>query len=138
MSGDRRIIEDLRMELERLQSATRNIERLINEVEEQVHREEPTDHQGHRILDIDIDRRRFINYTENHPVVRDRHGTEILIGDKVRCLTGRVYNSWSGVIYKISNSGARVMARGDNDRLISRAPNNVVIVESRHQNMIDE
>ena len=138
MSGDRRIIEDLRMELERLQSATRNIERLINKFNEQVNGEEPAIHQGHRILDIDIDRRCIINYTANHPVVRDRHGTEILIGDKVRFLTGEEYSSWSGVIYKISNSGARVMARDDNNKLISRAPNNVEIVAFRHQNMIDE
>ena len=60
------------------------------------------------------------------------------MGDKVRFLTVRGYNSWSGVIYKILNSWARVMARGDNNRLISRAPNHVVIVEFRHQNMIDE
>ena len=138
MNGDRLIIEDLRMELERLQSATGNIERLINEVKEQVNREEPANHQGHRIIDIDIDRGRIINYTENHPVVRDRQGTEIIIGDKVKFPTGGGYKSWSGVIYKVSNSGARVTARADNDRLISRAPNNVEIVEFRHQNMIDE
>ena len=138
MYGDRRIIEDLRMELERLQSASRNIERLINEFDEQVNRKEPESHQGHRILNIDIDRRRIINNTANHPVVKDKHGTEILIGDKVRFLTGGESSSWSGVIYKISNSGARVMARDNNNRLISRTPNNVEIVAFRHQNMIDE
>ena len=138
MNRDRLIIKDLRMELERLQSVTRNIERLIHEVEEQVNCKEPANHEGYRIIDIDIDRRQGINYTENHPVVRDRHGTEILIGDKVRFLTGGAYNSWSGDIYKISTSGARVTARDDNERLISRAPNNVEIVEFRHQSVIDE
>ena len=88
MNGDRRIIEDLRMELERLQSISRNIERLIDEFEEQVNCKEPANNQGHRILDVDIDQRRFINYTANHPVVKDKYGTEILIGDKVRFLTG--------------------------------------------------
>ena len=93
MNGDWRIIEDLRMELERLQSISRNIERLINKFEEQVNRKESANYQGHRTLDVDIDRRRFINYTANHPVVKDKHGTEILIGDKVRFLTGGRYNS---------------------------------------------
>ena len=51
---------------------------------------------------------------------------------------GGGYNSWSGVIYKVANSGTRVMARDDNNRLISREPNNVEIVAFRHQNMIDE
>ena len=100
--------------------------------------EEPANHQAHRIIHIDIDRRQGINYTENHPVVRDRNGTEILIGDEVRFLTGGAYNSWSGVIYKISNSGTRVTARDENGRPISRAPNKVEIVEFRHDSMIDE
>ena len=73
MNGDQRIIEDLRMELERLQSASCNIERLINELEEQENPEEPANHQGHRIIDVDINRRHIINYTANHPVVKDRH-----------------------------------------------------------------
>ena len=131
MNRDRLSIEDLRTELGRLQLATCNIERLIQETEEQVSHEEPAHHQGQRIIDIDIDRRQDINYTENHPIVRDRNGTEILIGDEVMFLTQGAYNSWSGVIYKVSSNGARVTARDNNRRSISRAPNNVEIVEFR-------
>ena len=97
MNGDRRIIEDLRMELERLQSATHNIERLINEVEEQVNCEEPANFPRHRIIDIDIDRRGFINYTENHPILRDRHRTDILI-QKPSNLQQNAMKGWKNIV----------------------------------------
>ena len=81
MNRERLSIEGLRTELERLHIAARNIERLLQEAEEQAH------HQEKRIIDIDIDRRRHINYRGDHPVVRDRNRIEFFIGDKVRFLT---------------------------------------------------
>ena len=119
--------------LERLQLATRNIERLIQEAEERANPGEPVGHQGHRVIDIDIDRRQGINYTGNHPVVRDTNRTEILIGNEVRFLTRGAYNSWTGNIYKISNTGTRVTARDDRGRSISRASSNVDVIEFRHE-----
>ena len=133
MNRERVNIEDLRTELERLQLVTRNIERLIQQAEEQAIPEEPVNHQGDRVIDIEIDRREGINYMGNHPVVRDVNGTEILIGDKVRFLTRGVYNSWTGIIYKISNNGARVTARDDRSRSISRAPSNEEVIEFRNE-----
>ena len=129
MNRDRLSIEDLRTELERLQIAARNIERLLQEAEEQANCKEQAHHKGERIIDIDIDRRQHVNYRGDHPVVRDRNGIEILIGDEVRFLTRGVYNSRTGVVYKVSCTGARVTARDNNGRSISRAPNNVEVVE---------
>ena len=133
MNRERVNIEDLRTELERLQLATRNIERLIQQAEEQAIPEDPVNHQGDRIIDIEVNRREGINYTGNHPVVRDVNGTEILIGDKVRFLTRGVYNSWTGVINKISSNDARSTARDDRSRSISRAPGNVEVIEFRNE-----
>ena len=70
MNRERVSIEDLRTELERLQLATSNIERLIQQAEEQVNPGEPVNHQGDRVIDIELDRREGINYTGNYPVVR--------------------------------------------------------------------
>ena len=111
MNRDRLSTEDLKTELERLQLVTQNIKRLIRQAEEEAIPENPVNHQGERIIDIEVDRREGINYAGNYPVVRDVNGTEILIGDKVRFLTRGVYNSWTGTVYKISRNGARVTAR---------------------------
>ena len=133
MNRDRVSIEDLRTELERLQLAIRNIERLIRQAEEEVIPENPVNHQGERIIDIEVDRREGINYAENHPVVRDVNGTEILIGDEERFLTRGVYNSWTGTVYKISRNGARVTAKDERSRSISKAPGNLEVLELRNE-----
>ena len=133
MNRERVSIEDLRTELERLQLATHNFERLIQQAEEQANPGEPVVHQADIILDIEIDRRAGINYTRNHPVVRDTNGMEILIGNEVRFLTRGVYDTWTGVIYKVSNNGARVTARYGRGRSISRAPCNIEVIEFRHE-----
>ena len=93
MNRDRLSIEELRTELERLQLAAQNIERLIHQAEERGQEQEQEQvqanpagaggRQGDVILDIDINRRADINYTENHPVVYDWSDNEILIGDTV-------------------------------------------------------
>ena len=132
MNRDRVSIEDLRTELERLQLAMRNIERLIRQAEEEVIPENPENHQRVRIIDIVVDRRERINYTGDHLVVRDVNGTEILIGDEIRFLTRGVYNSWTGTVYKISRNGARVTARDERSRSISRAPGNMEVIEFRN------
>ena len=133
MDRERVSIEDLIVELERLQLAAHNIERLIHQAEEQVNPVEPVVHQANRIIDIEVNRRANINYTGNHLVVRDTNDTEILIGDKVRFLTSGVYDSWTGVVYKVSSNGARVTARDERGRSISRAPSNVEVIEFRHE-----
>ena len=89
-------IEELRQELNRLRIAANNIERLITAAED---REEQPEDQRPR------------DYPHTHPVVRDRDGREIIIGDQVTFLTRGLFSSESGTVYKISSSGARVTAR---------------------------
>ena len=125
MNIDRLSIEELRSELQALQLAARNIERLIEQTEEELSRNDTANQQDNQRL---RDRRQNIVYRGNHPVVRDREGTEILIGDDVRFLTPGVHNSRTGTIYKVSNNGARVTARDNNERSVSRAPHNVTVL----------
>ena len=129
MNRDRLSVEDLRRELDRLLIATRNIERLIQEAEETVvNRNERAEQQRNQADRTTTDRRRNLNYREEHPVVRDRAGIEILIGDQVRFLTSGKHNSTTGVVYKISNNGTRVTARDSEGRSISRAPHNITVI----------
>ena len=65
--------------------------------------------------------------------MRDVNGTEILIGDEVRFLTSGVYNSWTGTVYKISRNGARVTAKDERSRSISKAPGNLEVLELRNE-----
>ena len=140
MNGNRLSIEELRVELERLQLAARNIERLIHQAEEEQEQQqeqaEPAE-AGNRqrtfIIDEEFNRRAGINYNEDHPVVRDWCDCEILIGDSIRFLTRGRYDSWEGVVYKISSNGARVTARDDRGRSISRAPRNVEVIAPRRE-----
>ena len=92
MDRDRLSIEDLKREIQALQIATRNIERLIEEAEEEAYCKETANYQENQATQRLRNRRQNIVYRANHPVVRDRKGTEILIGDKVRFLTHRVHN----------------------------------------------
>ena len=108
-------IEELRQELNRLRIAANNIERLITAAEDREEQEQPED-------------RRPRDYPHTHPVVRDRDGREIIIGDQVTFLTRGLFSLERGIIYKISSSGARVTARNQYRQSISRAPANVRIV----------
>ena len=137
MDRNRLSIEELRIELERLQLAARNIERLIHQAEEWDHEQQqeqanPTE-AGYRIIDEEFNRRAGIKYTEDHPVVHNWSDCEILIGDTVRFLTRGRYDSWEGLVYKISNNGARITARDDRGRSISRAPRNVEVIAPRQE-----
>ena len=102
-------IEELRRELYRLRIAAERIVNLLQTTEDR--RDRRTEH-----------------YIHSHPVVRDRDGTEILIGDRVIFLTRGLYSSRSGTIYKISSNGERVTSRDDRNRSISRAPHNVRVI----------
>ena len=66
-------------------------------------------------------------------MVHDWRNCEILIGDSIRFLTRGRSNSREGIVYKISNNGARVTARDDRGRSISRAPRNVEVIASRQE-----
>ena len=142
MNENRLSIEDLRIELERLQLAARNIERLIHQAEEdqeQQHQQEQANpaEAGNRhrtfVIEEEFNRRPRINYNEDHPVVFNSIGSEILIGDTIRFMTRGRYNSREGIVYKISDNGARVTARDDRGRSISRAPQNVLVVAPRQE-----
>ena len=139
MNRDRLSIEELRVELERLQLAARNIERLIHQAEEQYQEQqqeqanpaEAGDRQVDFMIDEEFNRRAGINYAKDHPVVHNWSDCEILIGDTVRFLTRGRYNSWEGVVYKISSNAMRITARDDRGRSISRAPRNVEVIAPR-------
>ena len=137
MNRDRLSIEDLRTEVERLQLAVRNIESLIHQAEEQEQEQANPAEAGYRqgdfIFDIDVNRRADINYTEDHPIVYDWSNNEILIGDTVRFLTRGRYDSWEGVVYKISSNGVCITARDNRGRSISRAPRNVEVIANRRE-----
>ena len=101
-------IDELRRELHRLRVAAEHIVNLLQNTE-------------------DRRNRRTDQYIHFHPVVRDRDGTEILIGDRVRFLTRGLYSSRTGVVYKISRNGERVTSRDERNLSISRAPYNLQI-----------
>ena len=111
-------IEQLRQELNRLRLEADNIERLLTaaQVQREVHNQPEEE-----------DRRPPI-YRHTHPVVRDREGVEILIGDQVEFITRGLFTSTRGVVYKIVDSGSRVTARDQFRRSISRAPHNVRVI----------
>ena len=139
MNRNRLSIEELRVELERLQLAAYNIEILIRQAKEEDQEQqqeeanpaEAGNRQRNFVLDEEFNRRAGINYNEDHPVVHDWCDCEILIGDTVWFLTRGRYDSWEGVVYRISSNGARVTARDDRGRSISRAPRNVEVIAPR-------
>ena len=142
MNENRLSIEDLRIELERLQLAARNIERLIHRAEEDEQEEqrqrreriisaEAVRVRRSNILEEDFPRRPRANYNEIHPVIFDGIGTEILIGDTIQFTSTGRYNSREGVVYRISRTGSRVTARDDRGRAISRTPLNVLVILPR-------
>ena len=107
--------EELLSELNRLRITTDNITRLLTTV--------PQDRQR-----TDRHTRRPPYYQHTHPVVRDREGTEIIIGDQVLFLTRGLFSSARGTIYKISGNGRRITARDLLHRPVSRAPHNVRVL----------
>ena len=110
-------VEELREELNWLRLATENIERIIERRNEE-ERETETEQEN----------RRGDNYPHNHPIVRDINGTEIIIGDRVEFVTRGLFNTTSGIVYKISASGTRVTSRDTLRRSVSRAPHNLRII----------
>jgi len=113
-------IEELRAELNRLRVATENIERLIAQPSNEDREEEPRQERPPA-----EENRRGNNYRYNHPVVHDVDNVEIIIGDRVRFVTRGLFNTSSGVVYKITPSGTRVTSRDTLGRSISRAPHNL-------------
>ena len=111
-------IRVLQQELNRLRLAADNIERIINTAQRQEEQDIPEAERN----------RRPTNYRHNHPVVRDRDGIEILIGDQVEFLTRGNYSSTRGVVYKIAGNGSRVTARDQSRQPISRAPRNIRVI----------
>ena len=112
-------IEDLQEELRRLRITANNIEWILQTARDQNRQEE-----GENIRVNPADRRGQ-DYQHNHPRIFDSEGTEILIGDTVTFLTRGLFTSTSGIVYKVSQSGNRVISRDSFRRAISRAPHNL-------------
>lgn len=75
MNRNNQDIAELREELDRLRIAADNIERIINDAQEET-------------ITVQANRdRRPRGYRHTHPVVHDTEGVEILIGDQVQFVT---------------------------------------------------
>ena len=74
--------------------------------------------------------RRNQQYPYQHPVVRDREGVEILIGDNVHFFRRVLYSWRRSIVYKILSKGARVTAWDNQYRPISRALQNLQVIQS--------
>ena len=116
---NRRItIEDLRSELARLSIASKNIERAIRELENQ---------------DQQQQQRRQDEIQDKVPQslrngAKDRDGTPIRIGDRVRFLTKGAYSSTEGIVNRFSRNFVRVFALDSDGFEIPRAPKNVRVI----------
>ena len=97
-------IEQVRRELKRLRIITNNLERILDNVE--------ADTKPQR-----EDTWRPPHYVHQHPVVRDKDGVEILIGDTANFVSRGLYNTTSGIVYRFSASGNRVLSRDSCRRL---------------------
>ena len=115
MNRENQELAELREDLERLRIAANNIERIINNAQEET------------VVQVNQDRRPP-GYRHNHPAVYNNEGTEILIGDQVQFVTRGLFTSTRGVVYKISPSSNRVTARDNLRRSISRAPHNLKVI----------
>ena len=115
-----RDIKEVRRELNRLRIITNNLERILDNVEN-----EPKPQRE--------ETRRPPHYVHQYLIVRDINGVEIFIGDTVNFVSRGLYNTTSGIVYRFSALGSRVIARDSRIRPISRAPHNLRVVLNQVQ-----
>ena len=124
----RSIIDDLRLELKKLNIASRNIENSILLLEQQ----EKVQHQEQQQQQQQQQQRRDKVPTNRRPTPdlcpRDRDGIEIRIGHRVRFLTKGVYPSTEGVVNRFSRNSAQVFALDCEGIEVPRAPKNVRVL----------
>ena len=105
-------IENLRIELEKLTIASRNIERAIRELEVQ-DQQQPVGQGASAVVDGPL----------------DRDGNEIRIGYTIIFLTKGKFNATRGTVTRFSKNNVRVFASIENGTEVSRSPRNVRVVE---------
>ena len=123
----RSIIDDLRLELKKLNIASRNIENsilLLEEKEKEQHQEQQQQQQQQQRRDK-VPTNRCLT-PDLCP--RDRDGIEIRIGHRVRFLTKGVYPSTEGVVNRFSRNSAQVFALDCEGIEVPRAPKNVRVL----------
>ena len=122
----RSIIDDLRLELKKLNIASRNIENsilLLEEKEKEQHQEQQQQQQQQRRDKVPTNRCPTPDLCP-----RDRDGVEIRIGHRVRFLTKGVYPSTEGVVNRFSRNSAQVFALDCEGIEVPRAPKNVRVL----------
>ena len=116
MNNDNNLVRILTKQIRELRIAANQIERTLERHLEE--RQRPAEENQDR-------------GPPTNPLVQDRDGDDIHIGDQVIFLTRGLYNSTTGRVYKVSSTGSRVTARDDSARSISRRPNNVWIINAQ-------
>ena len=113
MNNDNNLVRILTKQIRELRIAANQIERTLERhLEERQRQSEENQDRG----------------PPTNPLVQDRDGDNIHIGDQVIFLTRGLYNSTTGMVYKVSSTGSRITARDDSGRSISRRPSNVQII----------
>ena len=122
----RSIIDDLRLELKKLNIASRNIEKTVLLLEEK-EKEQPQEQQQQQ-----QQQRKDKAPTNRCPTPdlrpRDRDGVEIRIGDRVLFLTKGVYSSTEGIVNRFSRNSVKVFALDCEGVEVPRAPRNVRVL----------
>ena len=119
----RSIIDDLRLELEKLNIASRNIEKTILLLEEEEEKQRQQQQQQQRKVKAPKNR---VPLPDLRP--RDRDGVEICIGDRVLFLTKGVYSSTEGIVNRFSQNFVKVFALDCDGFEVPRAPRNVRVL----------
>lgn len=126
MNQRRTTIEDLELELRRLNIATENVRKAIGVLKKTSN--EPTS--------------RLPTVTPTSPspetpsVVTDRYGTPINIGSQVRFLTKGRHDSTEGVVTRFSRENERVFAIDSKDLDIPQAPQTVRVIDDGNSGRI--
>ena len=126
----RSIIDDLRLELKKLNIASRNIEKTILLLEEKEKKQPQQQQQQQQ------QQQRKVKAPKNRVPLpdlrpRDRDGVEICIGDRVLFLTKGVYSSTEGIVNRFSQNFVKVFALDCDGFEVPRAPRNVRVLGNK-------
>ena len=108
----RNTIDSLRQELERLTIASRNIERAIQDLENQEQQQSPAPGEAPAAIVAPL----------------DRDSNEIRIVNRVKFLTKEKYTSTEGFVSRFSRNTIRIFTVDDNGSEVPRSPRNVRVI----------
>ena len=110
------VIENLRLQLARLEIATTNIRKAIRDLE--------NDDESYPVQS----RPSATTHNTEIYLTADRDGNHIHIGSRIRFLTKGKYKSTTGTVTKFSKNYERIFAEDIDGSVIPRAPHNVRII----------